>query len=176
VPALERRVLILRSGFGSPRPSSRARVARALELSTRRVTRLERRGLRRLRALARRGCGGSATKGGEVSAIRVSAPATSGFGRALLAAATFGGGTPDRIEVKGEQQSSGPAGSGSGAGTTPRLAAPAAQPKTLPPAAGVAGSGGASGLPGFALIAGLLLLGVVVVGFVIEARRAVRPR
>ena len=60
LPTLERRVLVLRAGLGPRQPRARARVARALDLSARRVRRLERRGLRRLRGLARGGCGGGA--------------------------------------------------------------------------------------------------------------------
>jgi HAD domain in Swiss Army Knife RNA repair proteins/Sigma-70, region 4 len=49
----ERRVLVLRAGVGRRRPLSRRTVARRLGTSTRRVGRIERRGLSRLRRAAR---------------------------------------------------------------------------------------------------------------------------
>jgi hypothetical protein len=170
LPVLERRVLILRAGVGPGDPRSRARVARATDLSTRRVARLERRGLRRLRGLARGGCGMSARSDDPVAIVRVSAPIVSGFSRALVAAAAFGERGTDRIEVKGEQQSSKPS---DGAGTTPKLAAPSGDPRELAP------PGAVTKVPQdsrFLLVAALLLLATVVVGFVVEARRSVRPR
>jgi sigma-70-like protein len=60
LPAGERRVLALRTGLGPARPRSRRSVADALDVGVGRVHRLERRGLRRARGLARAGvCGGS---------------------------------------------------------------------------------------------------------------------
>ncbi len=110
-------------------------------------------------------------RSGDAGAIvRVSAPIVPGFSRALVAAAAFGGQGTDRIEVKGEQRSSKPSG---GAGTTPKLASPAGDPKELPP------PGAVTKLPkdsSFLLVGALLLLAMVVVGFVVEARRSVRPR
>jgi hypothetical protein len=170
LPVLERRVLVLRAGVGPGGPRSRARVARGTNLSTRRVARLERRGLRRLRDLARGGCGMSASSDDPVAIVRVSAPTVPGFARALVAAATFAGGDPGHIEVKGEQESSTPSG---GAGTTPELASPAADTNGLAP------PGAVMKLPkdpGFPLVAVFVLLAVVLVGFVLEARRSVRPR
>ena len=55
VPRSERRVLALRAGVGRARPHSRTEVARITHLKRKRVVTLERRGLRRLRALARAG-------------------------------------------------------------------------------------------------------------------------
>jgi hypothetical protein len=170
LPVLERRVLILRAGVGPGDPRSRARVARATDLSTRRVARLERRGLRRLRGLARGGCGMSARSDDPVAIVRVSAPIVPGFARALVAAAAFGERGTDRIEVKGEQQSSKPS---DGAGTTPKLAAPSGDPRELAPPGAVTKVPQDSRL---LLVAALLLLATVVVGFVVEARRSVRPR
>jgi hypothetical protein len=58
---LERRVLVLRAGLNGRRAHSRSGVARRLNISRRGVRRTERRGLRRLRAAARRdGCATSA--------------------------------------------------------------------------------------------------------------------
>src|SRR5204863_9321647 len=57
---VQRRVLVLRSGFGRARPHSRRAVARMLDLRVRRVGHIERHGLREARTLSRAGgCGGS---------------------------------------------------------------------------------------------------------------------
>jgi hypothetical protein len=107
-------VLARRAALAPPRPRSRARVARALDLTRKRVARVERRGLRRLRGLARSGCGGRAP----ASSAPVSVPpagdtaSAPGFSRALLVAEMIAPGAPatgpgDQIQVKGEQQSSG---------------------------------------------------------------------
>jgi hypothetical protein len=133
LPRLERRVLVLRVGVGDRAPRSRARVARTLDLPASRVARLERRGVRRLRALARTGgCGGSAVPGAVGGGSGPAAAAPPETGVRALALAALGGGpadallagptdglqktakAPDRVEVKGEQQSS--------AGTAPRKA------------------------------------------------------
>ena len=59
--AAQRRVLTLRAGVGAGPPRSRGGVARRLDISVRRVARLEGTGLSRLRALARSGgCGAPA--------------------------------------------------------------------------------------------------------------------
>jgi sigma-70-like protein len=55
LPRSERRVLDLRAGVGRLRPHSRSEVARITHLRRARVVTLERRGLRRLRALNRAG-------------------------------------------------------------------------------------------------------------------------
>ena len=55
VPRSERRVLSLRAGVGRLRPHTRSEVARITHLRRARVVKLERRGLRRLRALDRAG-------------------------------------------------------------------------------------------------------------------------
>jgi hypothetical protein len=55
VPRSERRVLSLRAGVGRLRPHTRSEVARITHLRRARVIKLERRGLRRLRALNRAG-------------------------------------------------------------------------------------------------------------------------
>jgi hypothetical protein len=63
--AVQERVLVLRAGVGAARPHSRRGVARKLDLRLSRVRRIERRGLRSARALARDGgCGGSGGGGG----------------------------------------------------------------------------------------------------------------
>ncbi|HEX2231809.1 MAG TPA: hypothetical protein VHG69_00410 [Thermoleophilaceae bacterium] len=79
VSSLERRVLVLRSGLGRPRPHSRTATARRLGISVRRVTRAERRGLSGIsRANRATGCGyggggGSFGQGG-FAGIAESAP------------------------------------------------------------------------------------------------------
>jgi len=55
MPRAERRVLALRAGVGIARTRSRAEVARITGLRRARIARVERRGLARLRALARAG-------------------------------------------------------------------------------------------------------------------------
>ena len=55
IPRAERRVLTLRAGVGAARTHSRTEVARITHLRRARVIKLERRGLRRLHALARAG-------------------------------------------------------------------------------------------------------------------------
>jgi hypothetical protein len=147
LPRPERRVLTLRAGLGGERPQTRRRVARTLRVSTRRVRRLEHRGIRRLRALVRAGrC--SADENGIVSggdgggtmpadqAAALGGLAATGLGAGtvgLVAARALRGlsGTPsDRVEVKSERESSG--------GTTrkPETADAGAEPlRPRPPAA-----------------------------------------
>jgi hypothetical protein len=102
---LERRVLVLRAGVGAGPPRTRSRVARRLDLSTRRVTRLERRGVRRLRSLAGAGrCGGAASPGGAALAAEGALIATALHGLKAL----FGDGPwADRTVVKAWRQSFG---------------------------------------------------------------------
>jgi hypothetical protein len=69
VPRAERRVLKLRAGVGIARTRSRAQVARITGISRARVARLERRGLRHLRALGRAGaCAVTPTAGSSAAA------------------------------------------------------------------------------------------------------------
>jgi Sigma-70, region 4 len=64
----ERRVLVLRSGLGAGPARTRRGVARVLDVRVQRVRRLERSGLRHVRAVARTdGCGGSVTETQPVS-------------------------------------------------------------------------------------------------------------
>ncbi len=120
LPTAERRVLVLRTGLG-PRPArSRARVARVLDVSAGRVARLERRGLRRLRGLARDGCGGATAP----------APATTGYAPPALAALATAGPQeePDRVEVRGTQESGSGEREPSSGDEQPAPAPPAAPP------------------------------------------------
>jgi hypothetical protein len=93
--SLEHRVLVLRAGVGAGAPRSRARVARRLDLSVRRVTRVERAGVRRLRALGRsHGCAG--TPASPSAAARATLPAgtvaTAGLARRGGGGSSGGGG------------------------------------------------------------------------------------
>ena len=155
LPALERRVLVLRSGLGPRHPRSRARVGRALELSDRRVARLERRGLRRLRGLARGGrCGGAAPP--PVSpAASTTAPDVSPFAAPAAFIVPAAPRFQDRIEVKGEQQTS----ESDTSGLPPELAQPAAPKPARPPAAAIVKRDGGTDLT-LPLIALAALLGL----------------
>jgi hypothetical protein len=79
MPRSERRVLELRAGVGLPRTRTRAEVARLTGLRRTRVARLERRGLKRLNALAKAGTCASASSTGAF-------PAAAGNGAAAPAA------------------------------------------------------------------------------------------
>ena len=170
VPALERRVLVLRSGLGARRPRSRAGVGRALDLSVRRVGRLERRGLRRLRGLA----GGGRCAGAPVhleafapAATPVWAtPTTLAAARGPFAAAPR---SEDRIEVKGEQESS-----DAGRDAVEAELAPPGKPKPAsPPSAAVVQRGGDGAIDfTLPLLALATLLGIALA--VRGARRALR--
>jgi hypothetical protein len=109
---LERRVLVLRAGVGAGPPRTRSRVARRLDLSTRRVTRLEHRGVHRLRSLAGAGrCGAAALSG----AARVADGAPIATVVPGLKALLEAGPPADRTEVKAKRQSSGGQGPGEAA-------------------------------------------------------------
>jgi hypothetical protein len=62
LPTGQRRVLVLRAGVGAAHAHSQRAVARTLDITVRRVRRLERSGLRHARALSRAdACGGTAS-------------------------------------------------------------------------------------------------------------------
>jgi len=125
LPTLERRVLVLRSGLGPREPRPRARVARVLDVSRAEVGRLERRGLRRLRGLARGGCGGGRSTDGGAAAPATGEPI--GLGAAtVLASAPL---EEARVEVKGEQESSRDTDRG---GPEPKRAPPPSPKSKLP--------------------------------------------
>jgi hypothetical protein len=95
----QQRVLELRAGVGAADPRSRRGVARVLDLRVDRVARIERRGLRNARALARTdGCGSAA--GGAAPILGGGPDTPSGSDPALITAPapTGGGGdgSPDR--------------------------------------------------------------------------------
>jgi hypothetical protein len=98
VPRSERRVLALRAGVGRARPHTRTEVARITHLKRKRVVTLERRGLRRLRALGRAGACGVPT--GSTTTAAVMAP---GMGTAQPPTGPSG----DRSSVLAERHSSG---------------------------------------------------------------------
>jgi hypothetical protein len=160
LPALERKVLVLRSGLGPRHARSRAQVARTLDLSPRRVRRVERRALRRLReGCARR----PAAVPSEPAALAPAAPA---FARTVLAATTFAApsGEPDRQAVKGEHQSSRDSAPSRSSGPEPALAPPAKPRPGRPPAAAIVNRDGETDLtlP--------LLLAAAAVALVLAAR------
>jgi hypothetical protein len=103
---LERRVLVLRAGVGARAPRSRRRVARRLDLSVRRVARVERAGLRRLRALGRsNSC--AATPASPLALARATLPAgtlvTAGLvhGRSSSGGGSSGGGGSSAVKSGG---------------------------------------------------------------------------
>jgi hypothetical protein len=161
LPRSERRVLLLRAGDRSGHTRSRTRVARITGLTRRRVTHLERSGLRRLRALATtNACHGA---GGSDSATTTAA-AVGAWG---VGTPTAGGGTT-AVADHGTHRTG--AGSGSGPGVAPAiLESPRDRARELSTS-----PGGASGID-LALPA-LLLLGAAAVAVgVREIRRANRP-
>ncbi len=151
---LDRGVLILRAHPSGPRTRPRAQVARLLALSVRGIRRVELRGLRRLRSLGRNGsCAPAApriTSQGVVHATAIERVATSnprtvaasapvpasGTGKAagtkassvVSSGKSASGSDPaaakDRLEVKGEFQSSGPSAPAASAGGSFGLGTP----------------------------------------------------
>jgi len=146
LPTAERRVLVLRTGVGARHARSRAGVGRALDLSPRRVGRLERRGLRRLRALARGGrcVGGGSTRPGALAPAPTPTPTWETATIVSAARGPFAAPrSEDRIEVKAEQESS----DSDRDGVPAELAPPADQrPGTPPPPAAVVNRGGDGGI------------------------------
>jgi hypothetical protein len=122
LPSSERRVLALRAGLGAARPRSRRGVARALHIRVQRVRRLERRGLRHARALARTDACGS-TAGGS-SAIVAGPPTPAGAGPILSEAPEASGGLPDGGEAGGSAPDGGGRDSGDVRGESSELPPP----------------------------------------------------
>jgi hypothetical protein len=116
----ERRVLILRAGVGSRAALSRPQVARRLGLGVAQTRRIERRGLRRLDALAGAGrCGVGAGAGAGGGAVLLAAWPGGGSlttGSALGGAVAGGAADPARPagRVEGVSESGGPSHSGPG--------------------------------------------------------------
>jgi hypothetical protein len=112
----QRRVLVLRTGLGSADPRSRRGVARALDIRVRRVVRLERRGLRRARALDRAGACGTASAGGGAIVAPGSLGGGTGGGEATPVEDSLGGGTPGGSADDGRGGGDGAGSSGNGSG------------------------------------------------------------
>jgi hypothetical protein len=176
LPRPEQRVLTLRAGLGSERPHTRRGAAQILRVSPRRVGRLERRGVRRMRALVRAGrcsdaggiaagdIGGGAIPVGPATTLGELAATGLGVGSLAVAAARelkgSRGNSQDTVQVKSERESSDDA--------PAKAAPPAAGPQPLqarPPAAIVERGGSDLTLPL------LLLTALLAVGF---AARSVR--
>jgi hypothetical protein len=153
VPRAERRVLSLRAGIGAARTHSRTEVARITHLRRARVIRLERRGLRRLHALARAG----ACQDTEAT----SAMAPAGTGTALPPGSTPGG----RGAVLAEHHSSDSEDGGSEGQRKPNAELSISRPSGIP-------GGGSFDLA-------LVLAPLAVLAFLLvmtrEVRRARRP-
>jgi hypothetical protein len=109
LPALERRVLILRTGVDGLLALSRGQVARRLGVSVGRVVRLERSGVRHLRKLGRGGCRGSASAGTGTFAVATGAaiPLATTTGHRLLLDKAFG-------DSGGDEDGGGGSGGGGG--------------------------------------------------------------
>jgi hypothetical protein len=146
---VQRRVLVLRSGFGRARPHSRRAVARMLDLRVRRVGHIERHGLREARMLSHAGaCGGS---GGS---------AVAGGGTVLVAG---GGGSSGSVDSSSGAVARAPGDSGSpnrdtGAAATSSLGSGDVRGESeskLPPPLGGGGGGEAGGV---SLAIGILLI------------------
>ena len=92
LPATQRRVLVLRTGFGDASPRTRRGVARVLDIRVQRVVRIERRGLRQARELDRTGACGSA--GGAGPIIAPGTVTGGSGGESTPVEESLGGGTP----------------------------------------------------------------------------------
>ena len=153
-------MLVLRSGIGSGPPLSRARTGARLDLATRRIARIERRGLRQLRAAARDGCGGGGRGEAFVETVLAS---TSGGGSSPAAGGSgASGGDAAGSGVKGAfDESDGGGGNGGGDADKP--------PAVFVPPIGAGDGGGLGGLSIAASLLGLMMLGYAV-------RRELRAR
>lgn len=179
LPRAEGRVLTLRAGLGSERPQTRRRVAQILRVSTRRVTRLERRGVRRLHVLVRAGrCSASSIPAGDIGggtlpdqAAALGALAATGVGAGSLAVFAArelkgsSGSHSDRIEVKSERESS----SSETAKTAPL--ADGEDPVNPPPSGAIVERGGTN-----LTLPLLIVVAVVALGMAAEVRRVLRAR
>jgi hypothetical protein len=125
VPRSERRVLSLRAGVGRLRPHTRTEVARITHLPRARVVKLERRGLRRLRALNR---AGACQDAGATTTVAMAAPGT---GTAVPPAA---GGSGQRSGVLAEHHSSASSKDGGSQGKPERGELSISRPATSGPA------------------------------------------
>lgn len=149
-------MIVLRAALGRDRPRSRARVAQITGVSVRRVARIERRGLKELRALGRHG-------GCAVTLTTVAPDATQAVapGAAVTPLALTIPARTQRIEVKGEHVSVDP---------VPPPALESAKPVLAgPPEAGT--GGGSDGRSPLLAVIPLLLLGYLAWTVKAELRR-----
>jgi hypothetical protein len=149
---VQRRVLVLRSGFGRARPHSRRSVARMLDLRVRRVGHIERHGLREARTLSHAGAcggsGGSAMAGGGTALV-------AGGGGSSGSVGTIGGAV---VRAPGDSGSSGSPNRDTGATASSSLGSGDVRGESeskLPPPLG-GGGGGETG--GVSLAIGILLI------------------
>jgi hypothetical protein len=134
----QRRVLTLRAGVGAGPPRSRGGVAKRLNISERRVVRLERTGLRRLRTLAKGGgCAAAAqtqtqTAGtvAPFAASEISTPSSSGGGTSGGERASDGGGGSD--ENRGGTDTPGKSGRNGGIAGVTQTNLPGSVDLTIP--------------------------------------------
>ena len=120
----QERVLRLRAGIGAAPPRSRRAVARVLDMRVRRVVRLERRGLRTARTLARSdacGDGGAAAVAATGGPPMPSLPGEPSGGDPALAGAQYASARPEAAGGGGEQADEG---SGDVRAATAELAPP----------------------------------------------------
>ena len=161
----QRRVLRLRAGVGRAEPATRVEVARRLDLSVRRVRRVERRGLRVLERAGRRGCAEAAPGPVEEEAFAIGGA----VGVVLTGGAASGppgapGSSADGRDDAANGGKGKPAG-GTGSGESGGVKGIAAT--SSPP------SPGSTGIVLPLLV--VLLLAACAVGLGLEARRMLRP-
>jgi hypothetical protein len=157
----QRRVLTLRAGVGAGPPRSRGAVAKRLDVSERRVARLERAGLRRLRTLDRAG----ACSPPEV------VPAHAAHGSSAMPAGAVHGSSAGAAHGPAATMPAGPT-PGPAGSTHARGPERDAAPRVVPPAGGVMGQS-ATNTPGtIDLTLPLILLALVGIALVVvRARR-----
>jgi hypothetical protein len=163
---IERRVLVLRAGVGAGAPRTRRTVARRLDVSVRRVTRVERVGLRRLRTLGRSdSCGATVASPTELTraTLPAGAVATAGLG---------GGGGGGGGSAGGKSGGGGGSGAGSDGGGGGRQGI-GGDFATSPPAGGGGPAGVVTWIPILLAALAALSAGYLAVGGVrsLRARR-----
>ncbi len=158
----QRRVLRLRAGVGPAEPATRVEVARRLDLSVRRVRRVERRGLRVLKSAGRRGCAEAAPSVTEEEAFAIGGA----VGVVLTGGVASGSaGAPGSSPADGRDDSTG-GGKGDAAGSSGSNESGGVK--------GIAATGAppATGSTGIALtLLVVLLISACVLGLGLETRR-----
>jgi hypothetical protein len=176
VSSLQRRVLKLRAGVGAGPARSRRRVARRLDLRPRRVMRLERTGLRKVRALVRGGSCGADEGGAGVPGGGAAGSAGDGDGAPFAASAGGASGSAGTGGASAGSGSSAAGGSGSGGESGGVRGESDTRPPELFSNGGV-GSGNSSAVPGGTpvVIALALVLLAALAGFAVpQVGRRVR--